>query len=218
MEANDVAPDRLTAAQKAARAFLGTLPKPVRVGIVAFSTAPDAVQPPTNDHDPVRQIIDAQYPDGATATGDALLTALNSILSDKVKGKRPPAAIVLLSDGKTTTGSDPIGVAIQAGRAHVPIYTVSLGTNEGVVTGPGFNGFVPVPPDPETLRAIAQESGGKAFTAQDAGRLSSIYKTLGSQLATKKDKREATAGFAIVGFVLLLGAAAASVRFTPTLP
>lgn len=219
MEANDVSPDRLTAAQKAADAFLGQLPPPVRVGIVAYSTAPDAAQPPTTDHDPVRRIIDAQVPDGATATGDALQVALQAIQSDTPQGKkRPPAAIVLLSDGKTTTGSDPVGVAIQAGRLRIPIYTVALGTQEGVVTGPGFGGYVPVPPDPETLRAIAQESGGKAFKADDAGRLSSIYKNLGSQLATKKSKKEATSGFAIGAAILLLGAAVASVRFAPRLP
>jgi Ca-activated chloride channel family protein len=100
----------------------------------------------------------------------------------------------------------------------VPIYTVSVGTNDGVVTGPGFGGFIPVPPDPETLSAIAQASGGKAFTAEDSGRLSSIYKNLGSQLATKKHKRETTAAFAIGGLILLLGAAATSVRFSPALP
>jgi Ca-activated chloride channel family protein len=222
MESNDVAPDRLAAAQKAANTFVDQLPKQVRAGIVAFSTAPDAVQAPTTDRDPVRQIINQQFPDGATATGDALSVALSAITSDTGSGagagKRPPAAIVLLSDGKTTTGRDPVGVAQAAGQAKVPIYTVSLGTSDGVVTAPGFGGYVPVPPDPETLGAIAQASGGKAFTAEDSGRLSSIYKNLGSQLATKKHKREVTTAFAIAGLVLLLGAAATSVRFTPALP
>jgi Ca-activated chloride channel family protein len=220
MESDDVAPDRLAAAQKAANTFVSQLPKQVRAGIVAFSTAPDAVQAPTTDRAAVRQIIDQQFPDGATATGDALAVALNAITSDRsanpVKGaKQAPAAIVLLSDGKTTTGRPPIAVAQEAGQAKVPIYTVSLGTNDGVVTGPGFGGYVPVPPDPQTLGEIAAQSGGKAFTAEDSGRLSSIYKSLGSQLATKKRKTEATAGFAIAGLVLLLGAAATSVRFRP---
>jgi Ca-activated chloride channel family protein len=218
MEANDVSPDRLTAAQNAAKKFVDRLPKQVRVGIVAYSTAPDASQPPTTDHAAVKQIIDGQFPDGATATGDALQLAMQSIAADTTKGKRPPAAIVLLSDGKTTAGRDPVGVAIEAGRLHIPIYTVALGTQEGVVTGPGFGGFVPVPPDPDTLKAISQESGGRAFTAQDSGKLSAIYQHLGSQLATKKRKHEATAGFAIGAALLLLGAAVASVRLTPALP
>jgi Ca-activated chloride channel family protein len=218
MEADDVAPDRLTAAQKAADAFIKKLPKQVRLGVVAYSTGPDAVQAPTTDHAAVQRIVDSQFPDGATATGDALQVALQAITSDTNKGKRPPAAIVLLSDGKTTTGRDPVGVAINAGRLKVPIYTVALGTDEGVVTGPGFGGFVPVPPDPETLGQIAQESKGQAFRASDSGRLSSIYKSLGSQLGSKKRKHEVTAAFAIAGLVLLLGAAATSVRFSPSLP
>src|SRR5207302_8306011 len=131
MESDDVSPDRLAAAQKAANTFLDQVPSKVRVGIVAYSTAPDAVQTPTTDRSPVRQIINSQFPDGATATGNALTVALNAITQDTgpgTGGKRPPAAIVLLSDGKTTIGTDPVGVAEQAGKAKVPIYTVALGT------------------------------------------------------------------------------------------
>jgi Ca-activated chloride channel homolog len=221
MESDDVSPDRLAAAQRAASTFLDQVPSKVRVGIVAFSTAPDAVQTPTTDRAPVRQVIESQFPDGATATGDALEIALQAITQDTgpgTGGKRPPSAIVLLSDGKTTTGRDPVGVAIAAGKAKVPIYTVSLGTEDGVVTGPGFGGYIPVPPDPETLGAIARESGGRAFTAEDSGKLSDIYKNLGSKLGSKKHKRQTTAAFAIGGLILLLGAAATSVRFAPALP
>ena len=221
MESDDVQPDRLAAAQKAANTFLDQVPGKVRVGIVAYSTAPDAVQTPTTEREPVRQIIDGQFPDGATATGDALEIALQSIKQDKgpgTGGKQPPSAIVLLSDGKTTAGKPPVDVAVQAGQAKVPIYTVALGTEEGVVQGPGFGGYIPVPPDPETLANIARESGGKAYTAQDSGRLSNIYKTLGSKLGSKKQKHETTAAFAIGGLILLLGAAATSMRFAPALP
>src|SRR3954451_17266717 len=220
MEADDVSPDRLAAAQKAADTFLNQVPSKVRVGAVAYSTAPDAVQAPTTDREPVRAIIDQQFPDGATNTGDALSIALNAITQDTgpgTGGNKPPAAIVLLSDGKWTTGRDPVSVAIQAGQAKVPIYTVALGTREGVVQGPGF-GYVPVPPDPETLGEIADQSGGKAYTAEDSGKLSNIYKNLGSKLGQKKRKKQTTAAFAIAGLVLLLGAAAASTRFAPALP
>jgi len=223
MEADDVSPDRLAAAQKAANTFLDKVPDKLRVGIVAYSTAPDAVQTPTTDREPVRQIIDAQFPDGATATGSALSIALQAITQDTGEGtggKKPPSAIVLLSDGKTTSGADPSGIAREAGQAKVPIYTVALGTDEGVVQGgPGaFGGYIPVPPDPESLAAIARASGGKAYTAEDSGRLSDIYKNLGSTLGSKKRKRQVTAAFAIGGLILLLGAAATSARFSPTLP
>jgi Ca-activated chloride channel family protein len=221
MRADDVEPDRLAAAQKAAGAFLSQVPDEVRVGIVTFSDRPDAVQAPTTNHAAVRRIIDGQFPDGGTAIGDALSVALDSIRAQAEKGKRPPAAVVLLSDGKTTTGVDPVAVAVQARKLKIPIYTVALGTEAGIVPAPGLGGiggYVPVPPDPETLRQIAVESGGRAFTAEDEDRLSSIYKSLGSKLGTKKRKREATAAFAAGALVLLLGAGLTSVRFSPALP
>lgn len=218
MEATDVSPDRLTAAQRAARAFLDQLPKKLRVGIVAFSNGPDAVQAPSQDHEAVRRVVDNQFPDGATATGDALEVALQSLTLDRKKGqKAPPGAIVLLSDGKTTTGRDPVGVAAAAKAAKVPIYTVSLGTEEGVVQG-GFGLEIPVPPDAETLAQIARVSGGRSFKATDENKLASIYKNLGSKLGTRKQRREATTAFAAAALVLLLGAAASSVRLAGRLP
>jgi Ca-activated chloride channel family protein len=219
MEAVDVAPDRLTAAQRAAGAFLNQLPAKVRVGVVAFSSGPDAVQAPSQDHEAVRRIVNNQFPDGATATGDALEVALQAISDNRKKGaKPPPSAIVLLSDGKTTTGRDPVAVANEARAAGVPIYTVSLGTDEGTVQGPGFGFEIPVPPDAETLAEIARVSRGRSFRAEDGGKLASIYKNLGSKLGTKKHKREATTAFAAGAMVLLLGAAMTSVRFAGRLP
>jgi Ca-activated chloride channel homolog len=219
MLATDVQPDRLAAAQRAARTFIGQLPSAVRLGAVAFSDSPDAVQAPTNDHDQARQIVDGQVADGATATGDALQVAIDSLRRDVKKGKRPPQAIVLLSDGKTTVGPDPVPIARAAGQLKIRIYTVALGTRDATVPNPNpFGTPLSVAPDPETLRRIAQASGGRAFTAEDDSQLSSIYKTLGSQLGTRKVKKEATASFAIAGLVLLLGAAAGSIRWSGRLP
>src|SRR4051812_29248631 len=116
MQATDVAPDRLRAAQAAAHRFLKEVPSAVRVGVVAFSSSPDAVQSPTSDHAETQRVIDLQVADGATASGEALQVALDTLTSDRQNGKRPPAAIVLLSDGKTTTGRDPVEVARAAGK------------------------------------------------------------------------------------------------------
>jgi Ca-activated chloride channel family protein len=219
MSATDVEPTRLAAAQRAARAFLDKLPSQVRVGAVAFSDAPDAVQGPSNDHDQARRIIDGQVADGATATGDALQVAIDALRNDKQNGKRPPSAIILLSDGKTTTGPEPVPIARAAGRLKIPIYTVALGTRDATVPNPNpFGTPLIVGPDPETLRQISQVSGGKAYTAEDSDRLNSIYKTLGSQLGTRKKLREITSSFAIGGLVLLLGAGIASMRWAGRLP
>ena len=219
MSATDVEPDRLSAAQRAARTFLNTLPNQVRVGAVAFSDTPDAVQAPSSNHDDARRIVDGQVADGATATGAALEVAIDALKNDKQNGKRPPSAIVLLSDGKTTVPPDPVPVARTAGQLKIPIYTVALGTRDATVPNPNpFGTPLLVAPDPQTLRQIAQVSGGKAFTAEDSDSLKSIYKTLGSQLGTKTQKKQITATFAIGGLVLLLGAAVSSLRWAGRLP
>lgn len=221
MMADDVSPSRLAAAKRAAHTFLDQLPAAVRVGVTTFSDVPDATQTPTTDHALVRRIVDAQTADGGTATGDALQVALEALEREPrgPDGRRPPSAIVLLSDGATTLGRDPVGVAQLARRQRVPIYTVALGTSDATVPNPGFGPpLLAVPPDPVTLRRIAQASGGRAYSAQDDQTLSTIYKTLGSQLGSRTAKHEVTAAFAIGGLVLLLGAAAASTRWVGRVP
>jgi Ca-activated chloride channel family protein len=219
MMATDVAPTRLEAARDAARRFLDKVPSAVRVGAVAYSDAPDAVQAPTTRRDDVRRIIDGLVADGSTATGDALAAALEGIARDRKSGHRPPAAIVLLSDGKTTTGRDPLAVARAAGRARVPIYTVALGTPGATIPNPyPYASPLPVPPDPVTLRQIAEESRGRAYTVEDSGELSGIYQRLGSSIGTRNRQQEITAVFAIGGLLLLVGAAATSMRWSGRLP
>jgi len=218
MLATDVEPDRLTAAKRAAGVFLDQLPDRIRVGVVTFSDAPDVVEAPSRDHDAVSAVIDEQVADGATATGDALQSALDALTIDRRNAKRRPAAIILLSDGKTTVGRDPVDVASEARRLRIPISTVSLGTSAATVPNPDFGPRLPAIPDPETLERIADSSGGRAFSAEDDEELSSIYKALGSQLGTRKERREVTSAFAIGGLVLLLGSAVASVRSSARLP
>jgi Ca-activated chloride channel family protein len=219
MQADDVQPNRLAAAQRAARTFLDALPGTVRVGVVAYSDGIDAMQKPSSDHAGARDVIDAQVANGSTATGDALQVALDTLRSDRQHGRRPPAAIVLLSDGKTTSGRDPAPVARTAGRLKIPVYTVALGTRGATIPSPvPFGQPQSVAPDPETLRQIAQLSGGRAFTAEDQAELNSIYRTLGSQLGARRERREITAAFALGGLVLLLGAAASSLRWSGRLP
>lgn len=215
MLAEDVQPSRLEAARDAAQRFLDEVPDEARVGAVAFSTEPHTVQAPTDDHSEIAALIDGLAADGGTATGDALEAALK--LVDGPADKRPPAAIVLLSDGETTTGRDPVEVARQARRLKIPIHTFALGTRDGVIQSPDGS-LIPVPPDPETMRQIAQLSGGRSFAVEDAEDLAGLYRELGSRVATKKEKREITAAFAGGGALLLMGAAAFGVRATARLP
>jgi Ca-activated chloride channel family protein len=220
MSATDVEPDRLSAAQDAAKTFLDKLPGATRVGVVAYSDGPDGTLAPTTDRDRVRATIDAQDAVGATATGEALQVALDTLAPSGKKAARPASAIVLLSDGKTTTGRDPVEVARIAKRLHVPIYTVALGTADATIPNPvsPLSPPIAVPPDPETLKEIAEISGGRAFSSGDAGQLRSIYSDLGTKLATKHEQREITAGFAGAGLLLLLAAGLLSLPRVGRLP
>jgi Ca-activated chloride channel family protein len=218
MIAEDVDPTRLDAAKSAANTFIEELPEGLELGGVAYSTGPYDVIAPTDDHGEVQSMIDSLQPDGATATGDALQAALDSLSKQKGSdGKRAPAAIILLSDGQTTAGRDPIGVAENAKKLHVPIYTVALGTPSGTIPGPGGSA-VPVPPDPVTLKRIADITGGQAFTVDDADALNGVYAKLGSRIGSKTETREMTSGFAALGAVLLAAGLVAAVRFGARFP
>jgi Ca-activated chloride channel homolog len=221
MLAEDVDPNRMEAARSAALRFLEEVPDPARVGIVAFSTDPHTIEEPTDERDEIQAIVEGLSADGGTAAGDALAVALGMVdepAEDRQPAAdRPPAAILLLSDGKTTTGRDPIPVARQARRLGVPIHTVALGTRSATIVTPDGS-LLPVPPDPETMRRIAELSGGRAFEVADSGELSGLYEDLGSRVATETEQREITAAFAAGGILLLVAAAALGVRATARLP
>ncbi|MBV9005443.1 MAG: VWA domain-containing protein [Solirubrobacterales bacterium] len=217
MAANDVQPSRIAAAIAAANAFIDRLPQTARVGAIGFGTSPDTVQAPVTNHAVARALIDSETASGGTDTGDALNLALQ--LLGGGNRKHPPAAIVLLSDGAANAGPNPATVAQQARRDKIPIYTVALGTFNGVLPNPDPLGApLAVPPDPQLMQEIATNSGARAFNAQSADELSSIYKHLGTQLGSVSRKREITAEFAIGGLVLLLLAAAGSARWSGRLP
>jgi Ca-activated chloride channel homolog len=215
MLADDVDPSRLEAAREAAKRFLEQIPDEARVGAVAFSEQPHTIEPPTDDHDEVAAMIDSLSADGGTATGDGLAAALDLI--DGRGERRAPAAVVLLSDGKATTGRDPLPVARQAKRLGIPINTVALGSRGAVITTPS-GALLAVPPDPETMREIAELSGGRDYEVDDADDLGEIYEQIGTRVAIKKEQREITSAFAAGGVVLLLAAAAFGLRATSRLP
>ena len=217
MNATDVAPSRLQAARDAAGSFLDSVPDQLQVGLVSFAESPQTVLRPTSEHDAVRATVDGLGADGGTGTGDALRAALSALPPAGEGGERPPAAVVLLSDGATTSGADPEAVAREARAQGVPVYTVALGTSDGVIRHPDGT-RQPVPPDPQALQRIASTSGGEAFAAEDSGQLDAVYKRLGSQIGTRQEPREVTAGFAAGGLLLLVGGVGASLRFAGRLP
>jgi Ca-activated chloride channel homolog len=218
MSATDVSPTRLEAARGAAENFLDKVPDQLRVGLVAFSDSAQTLQTPTTDHDAVSSALDTLQPISGTATGAGLGTALDDL---KIRGggdsaRRPPAALVLLSDGSATDGAAADRVAAEARRLRVPIYTVALGTPNGTIELQGRT--LRVPPDPDALERIATTSGGQAFEAEDSDQLEGIYDRLGSQIGTKPEKREITTYFAGAALLLLGAALVSSLRLGGRLP
>jgi Ca-activated chloride channel family protein len=212
MQASDVAPTRLAAAQRAARSFLSSAPSSLQVGLLSYANTVDGVLEPSADRSATRGAVDALRANGGTATGDALTAALDRLQARRGRdGRSAPAAIVLLSDGKTTAGSDPLVAADRARKLGIPIATVALGTQQGVVYGPDGQAYS-VPPDTATLRAIAQRSGGRAYAVADAGQLDRVYRDLGSRIGTRKEQRDVSSMFAAGGLLLLLGGAGTGLR------
>jgi Ca-activated chloride channel homolog len=134
---------------------------------------------------------------------------------------RALASILLLSDGAQTRGLlSPGQGAERAQLAGIPVYTITLGTDEGTILAgpPGQEQVIPVPPDRETLAAIAEYTGGEAFNAQSAEAVEKVYKGLGSRVGREDRPSEVTALFVAAGALLLAGAVGLSVLGAPRLP
>ena len=209
MSATDVKPSRLGAAQKAGSTFVAGVPDSVEVGLIEFARRPVLLQSPTTNHALALGAIAGLRPGGGgTAIGEAITTALHALTTlPRKDGKRPPGAIVLLSDGTSNVGPGPLAAARQAKADHIPIYTISLGTANGTIPIKKKDGqtvTTPVPVSSQELAQIAQSSGGKTYTAADSTKARAVYAHLAVQLGHKKVKREITADVAGGGLVLLL--------------
>ena len=228
MTAADVDPTRLAAAQAAAGRFLEVVPDTFRVGLVVFADRANVVVPPTDDHELVRGSLGSVRPGEGTALGEAVVLALRAAqsLPGGTEGRReaepPPASILVLSDGAQTQGEvTPQQAAQRARRAGVPVYTVVLGTNDGIVERTLVGGFterVRVPPDPRSLQQLARGSGGEHYAAPDDERLQRVYEELGSRLGEREKEAEVTVAFAGAGVALLLVAGALSTLLLRRLP
>jgi Ca-activated chloride channel family protein len=227
MRADDVEPDRLTAAVDSAKVLAETTPDNFRLGLVTFSDYAQQLVAPTTDREAVTGALEGMVADGGTAMGDGLARGLEAaqalVPTQDGRGTRKlPAIMVLLSDGSNTLGAnDPLDVAAKARAAGVPIYAIALGTPEGEVVQRdpfGFTQRIPVPPDKETLRAIARTTGGRFFEAVSADDADEIYSRIGTRLTSRPEQREITAAFAGGGFVLLVLGGALSLVWFGRLP
>jgi Ca-activated chloride channel homolog len=215
MKATDVEPTRLDAARIAAKTFLDEVPEKFRVGVVSFATRAAVGVAPTEDRALVVTALDTMKPGEGTAIGDAVALSLRVGRAQESPDETPPPrAIVLMSDGLRDGGRiEPEEAAKEAKRRGVPVYSVLVGTPEGVVeeelTG-GFRRIIRVPTNPETLEQVATTSGGKFFAAPDVESLGEVYEELGSRLGSREQDREITDVFAALAAALLLVAATIS--------
>jgi Ca-activated chloride channel family protein len=240
MRATDVEPNRLVAAQNAAKQFVAEQPENVRIGVVAFAGTATVAQAPTRNREDVIAAIDRFQLQRATAIGSAIIVSLATIFPDAGidvgaltygaeiprKGEKPAppahkpvppgsyasAVIILLTDGQRTTGPDSIQAARMAADRGVRIYTVGVGTPEGKIIG--FEGWsMRVRLDEETLKAIADITRGEYFYAGNAVDLKKVYQSLNARLVLERKKTEVTALFAAVAALLAVVSAALSLAW-----
>jgi Ca-activated chloride channel homolog len=230
MRATDVKPNRVTAAQEAARAFVAGTPRSMRIGVVSFAATASMVQPPTRSHDDVLAAIDRFQLQRGTAIGSGILIALKAIFptmefdlraanprraqsldQPRDPDKAPPkpeapgsyagAAIILLTDGQTTTGPDPIEAARMAADRGVRVFTIGIGTTGGEVLGvEGWSMRVRL--DEDALKSIANITHGEYFYAGTAMDLKKVYQALNARLVFEKRETEVGALFAAAAAVV----------------
>jgi Ca-activated chloride channel family protein len=242
MRATDVQPNRLAAAQSAAKAFVQDLPADLRVGIVSFAGTALLIQKPTNNQDELVAALDRLQLDRHTAIGSGIIMSLATLFPDEgidleslVLGSRqswrtnkppekklerkpvkpvPPgsnasSAIVLLTDGRRTTGPDPLDAARMAADHGIRVFTVGFGSAAG---GPtmmdGYSIYMMF--DEETLKAIAQLTEAQYFHASTSDELKKIYAALSSKFVLAKEEREVSAIFAALAALLAVAAAVLS--------
>jgi Ca-activated chloride channel family protein len=215
MGATDVNPSRLAAAQNAANRLVDIVPKKFRVGVVSFSSRAQLALAPTTDRTLVRSAIGTLRPREGTAIGDAVLLSARLGLKQRASdGSTPPTTVLLISDGARDGGQTAPRVAAQRARAmRIPVYTVLVGTPNGVVQHDlpsGYREIIRVPASPQTLQLIANTTGAQFFRAATDTQLREVYENLGSRLGHKRESREITDLFAGGAALLLLAGACLS--------
>jgi Ca-activated chloride channel family protein len=234
MDADDVSPNRISAARDAARRFLEIVPAGTRVGLVAFAGSARALVTPTTDLDAVRAAIDRLRLGPGTAIGEAIYTSLEQLprVQDApgaggspgplttdgtgAAGDQAAGSIVLLSDGQTTMGRPDAGAAAAAKASGVPVSTIAFGTSAGRVTVDGQTIAVPV--DEAALKSVATTTGGRFFEAESAPELAAVFEDLGARVGIVREQREVTdylVGAALLAAVI---AAAGSLAWFSRLP
>ncbi|MFI6508973.1 VWA domain-containing protein [Streptosporangium sp. NPDC050855] len=218
MEADDVRPNRITAAKEAAQKFVSDLPERFNVGLVAFARSSSVVVSPTTDHQAVVTSIGNLGTRAGTAIGEAVFSSLESLRSfdQQAVTDPPPAAIVLLSDGDNTSGRSVAEAIESAKNVRVPVSTIAYGTQEGTVSIDGRD--VQVPVNKVTLQTLSDGTGGRAYEAESGSQLQEVYEQIGSSLGYRTVSQEITQWFVVAAILAGLVTAAAALLLGSRLP
>jgi Ca-activated chloride channel homolog len=221
MEATDIAPSRIEAAQQAALAFVDELPQQINLGLVSFDGIARVRVTPTTDRDPVRRTIENLELGPATAIGEAIFASLDAIATapstdEDGEDDEVPARIIVMTDGKTTVGRPDADGAEAAARAGIPVSTIAFGTERGTIVIDGE--LQPVPVDEAPLRLVADRTGGQFYSAESLDQLDAVYEDIGSSVGFDTEEQEVTDRFVGYAVVLLLLSAGASLLWFQRLP
>jgi Ca-activated chloride channel family protein len=225
IEATDVAPNRLAAAREAAGQFVDDLTPGVNLGIVSFAGIATVLLGPTTDRAAAHRAIDGLTLDERTATGEAIISSLQTIelFSETIAGPTeagepaaPPARIVLMTDGKRTVGRTEQDAAQRAAEAKVPVSVIAFGTDRGSIVV--NNEQVEVPLDTAAMQQIAEISGGDFHTAATSQELKSVYSQLGEQIGYQVKQRDVSRPWMVAGTALVILGAAAALALTTRIP
>ncbi|RIJ70977.1 VWA domain-containing protein [Nakamurella silvestris] len=220
MEATDIKPTRLAAAQASATQFANDLTPGVNLGFISFAGVATVLVTPTTERQPVIDAVANLKLDERTATGEAIYAALRSIdtFTRSISGADgpAPARIVLMTDGKETYGRDAYEAAAAAKEAGVPISTIAFGTRNATIDVNGEP--VDVAVDEASMRDIAQISGGDFHAAASAEELSQVYAQLGEQIGYEIKNQDASRPWVIGGTIVVILAAGAALVLTQRIP
>jgi Ca-activated chloride channel family protein len=266
MCSTDVEPNRLAIAQEAARRFVEKQPTGVRMGLVVFSGFAELAVPPTTDRKALIAAIDSLTVGRGTAIGAAMLKGIDAIAEGNPAvtpvGDAPetgsgsaqakpgangyaPDIVVLLTDGRSNRGIEPIDAVPYAVERRIRVYTIGFGTENpapsactraqlggqvfdsnrfggggGGGFGGGGGGFGGGgrggrSADVPTLQAVAAQTGGTYHGAKDADQLREVFSDLPKNVAKQKRPVEITWIIAAFGALLAAAAVAASIRWSP---
>ena len=202
MLAEDFKPNRLEAVKNTAKTFIENR-KGDRIGLLVFAGETFIQCPLTIDTDVLTNLLKdvtvAEQEYDGTAIGMAIANAINRLRNSDAKSK----VIILLSDGSNNAGElDPLTAAEMANEFDIKIYTIGAGTDQSVTYIPN-RGYIRNEVDEGTLRAIAKQTNGHYFRANNINRLKQIYEEIDQLERTEIDVKTYSRYQDLYGWLLI---------------